>query len=192
MPGDRYEKVFDLAADQHGLVTTSQARDAGVSKDAIRMMVRRGTLERVSRGVYRVPGFPVSPLAEFMEASLWPAGARGIVSHESALALFGLSDVSPSSIHITLPTEFRVRRDVPSHLVLHHADLAMDDVELFEGIPATTPRRSIEDCHRTHLGPELLRQAISDAEREGHLTPAEARDLRRALSTPGGDPESGG
>jgi hypothetical protein len=50
-----------------------------------------------------------------------------------------------------------------------------------EGIPATTVRRTIEDCHRTHLGPALLRQAIEDGEREGFLRPADARELQRLV-----------
>lgn len=61
MPGSEYEKVMDLAADQHGYVTTSQARKAGVSGDALRKMATRGTVERVSWGVYRIPTFPPSP-----------------------------------------------------------------------------------------------------------------------------------
>lgn len=146
MPGSEYEKVLDIAAEQHGYVTTSQARERGVSGNALRMMADCGTLERVSWGVYRVPTFPPSPYAEYMEASLWPAGVRGVISHESALALYGLSDVSPSAIHITVPRSFRIRRDVPDHLVVHHAKLEDEELTLFEGIPTTTTRRTIEDC----------------------------------------------
>ena len=61
MPGSDYDKAIELAADQHGYVTTSQARERGVSADALRKMAARGTLERVSWGVYRVPTFPPSP-----------------------------------------------------------------------------------------------------------------------------------
>lgn len=184
MPGSEYAKVLELATDQYGYVTTAQARDGGVSADALRKMAERGTLERVSWGVYRVPTFPPSPYAEYMEASLWPAGVRGVISHQSALALRELSDVSPSAIHITVPEGFRIRRDVPAQLAVHHADLADDEVALFEGIPCTGVARTIEDCHRTHVGPALLRQALDDAEREGFLSPAKAADLReRVLAT---------
>ncbi|MFQ5691390.1 MAG: type IV toxin-antitoxin system AbiEi family antitoxin domain-containing protein [Gemmatimonadota bacterium] len=181
MPGSDYEKVLEIAADQHGYVTTSQAREHGVSDDALRKMASRGTLERVSRGVYRVPTFPPSPYAEYVEASLWPAGVRGVISHQSALALYGLSDVSPSAIHITVPEDFRIRRKVPAHLEVHHAELEDDEMTLFEGIPTTTARRTIEDCQRAHLGPALLRQALEEAEREGYLSPAEAAELRKEV-----------
>lgn len=178
MPGNEYEKVLEIAADQFGYVTTSQARKRGVSDDVLRKMAKRETLERVSWGVYRVPTFPTSPYAEYMEASLWPAGVRGVISHQSALVLYGLSDVNPAGIHVTVPEDFRIRRKVPAHLVIHHAELEDEEVSLFEGIPSTTPRRTIEDCYRAHLGPALLRQALEEAEREGYLTPSQAAELR--------------
>ncbi len=181
MPGSGYDKVMDVAADQFGYVSTSQAVAEGVSGNALRMMATRGTLERVSWGVYRVRTFPALPLAEYMEASLWPAGVPGVISHESALAIRDISDVSPPKVHITVPKTFRVRRAVPGHLAIHRVDLPEHDVTQVEGIPTTTVRRTIEDCHRTHLGPALLRQAIEDGAREGYLKPDEARELRRLV-----------
>lgn len=178
MPGDAYKTVMEIAADQFGYVTTAQAGKRGVTDNALRMMATRGTVERVSWGLYRVPTFPPSLYAEYMEASLWPAGVRGVISHQSALALRGLSDVSPSAIHITVPKDFRIRREIPGRLVVRNSDLRDEEVTLFEGIPATTVARTIEDCYRAHLGPALLRQALDDAEREGFLSPREAADLR--------------
>ncbi|MGD2071129.1 MAG: type IV toxin-antitoxin system AbiEi family antitoxin domain-containing protein [Gemmatimonadota bacterium] len=169
---------MDIAAEQFGYVTTRQAVERGVTGNALRMMATRGTLERVSWGVYRVPTFPPSPYAEYMEASLWPAGVRGVISHQSGLALRALSDVSPAAIHITVPQGFRIRRAIPDRLVVHNADLRDEELTLFEGIHATTVARSILDCHRAHLGPALLRQALDEAEREGFLKPREAADLR--------------
>ena len=181
MPGSEYEKIMDLAADQFGYVSTSQAVARGVSSNALRMMATRGVLERVSWGVYRVPIFPASPLAEYMEASLWPTGVPGVISHESALAIRDLSDVSPAEVHISLPRAFRVRRAVPGYLVIHNSDIPEGDITQVEGIPTTTVRRAIEDCCRAHLGPALLRQAIEEGERKGYLKPSEAGELRRLV-----------
>ena len=190
MPGSAYEKILDLASDQFGYLTTAQGMERGVSYNALRMMAKRGGLERVSWGVYRMPIFPSSPYAEYMEATLWPAGVRGVISHQSALAIRGLSDVSPVKIHITLPGDFRIRRAVPAHLAVHHANLSDKDVTVFESILATTVRRAIEDCYHAHLGPALLRQALEDSVREGHLTPTEAAQMEREF-LPGSVQESG-
>jgi hypothetical protein len=45
----------------------------------------------------------------------------------------------------------------------------------------TTPVRTIRDCHATHLGPALIRQAIADGRRSGRLTFREAAQLEREL-----------
>ena len=181
MPGREYERALELATDQHGYLTTAQAQQLGIGRDTIRKMAKRGALQRVSWGVYRLPILPVSTFAEYMEASLWPAGVSGMISHESALAIRDLSDVNPPKVHITVPKPFRVRRPIPRHLVVHHADLSHTDIASVEGVPTTTVRRAIEDCYRTHLSPALLRQAIEDGVREGYLKPDEARELRRLV-----------
>jgi predicted transcriptional regulator of viral defense system len=185
MPGSAFDKLFDVAADQYGYVTTKQARETGVTANTVRMMAKRGTIQRISRGVYRFPGFPYSPYAGYMEASLWPSGVRGFVSHESALSLYGLSDVSPDRMHITVPATFRTRRSIPERIELHQADLPESDIREFEGIAATTAERAILDCHASHLGPRLLRQAIQDAVREGLVSPERGEELAGELLGPG-------
>ena len=179
MPGSNYEKVLDLAADQFGYVSTSQAVARGVSNNALRMMATRGVLERVSRGVYRLPTFPASPFAEYMEASLWPAGVPGVISHDSALAIRDLSDVNPPKVHITLPRGFRVRRDRPGAPGIHNAELSGGRNRRVEGIPTTTVRTGNRRLLSRQAGPTLLRQAIEEGEREGYLKPGEARVSER-------------
>jgi predicted transcriptional regulator of viral defense system len=178
---ESFAAVYEIAADQFGYITAAQAREAGVNPMALVMMERRQTVERVSRGVYRLQRFPSGPLAEYMEAALWPVGAVGVISHESALALYGVSDANPSRIHLTLPTSYRVRRHVPARLKLHHTDLAEDDRTVFEGIPVTTMARTIRDCHASAVGAEILLQALADAGREGWLGRGETESLRREL-----------
>lgn len=177
--------LYDLAEGQLGYFTTAQARDAGVHPVRLVQLHRHGDIERVSRSVYRLTRYPVSPLGQYMEAALWPQvrrpGAQATVSHESALAIYGLSDVSPAKVHITLPRALRIRRAIPRHLVLHYADLEPQDIKQVEGVPATTAARTIRDVHATHLGPALVRQAITDGRKTGHLTFDEADRLEEEL-----------
>ena len=117
-----------------------------------------------------------------MEAALWPGrGVRGVLSHETALDLYALSDVNPARIDITLPRAYRIRRDVPAAYRIHHEDLPEGDVTVFEGIPIVTPARAIRQAHASHLGPALVGQAIDQGERNGRLTRREADELRREL-----------
>lgn len=178
MPGEKYSAVFEVAADHFGYIRVEQARQVDVSPKTLHMMAKRGTLERVSTGLYRVVALAPSAHSEYMEASLWPRGAQGVVSHDSALVLHELSDVNPAKIHITLPRGYRVNRPVPPVYAIHSADLSDHEVEQVNGIPVTTPTRTIVDCCRDHLGPALIRQAIDDAVRKGLLGASQAERLR--------------
>lgn len=177
MPTAAYRALYDIAEDQMGYVTTAQAGTVGVSPMALVMMTRRGTLERVSRGVYRLVDFPAQPLAQYMQATLWSYGRRGVLSHETALSLHKISDVDPAKVHITIPADFRVQRAIPAYLVVHRGELPPGDVTRLEGMPITTPARTIRDSIQAHLGPALVTQAINEARRAGMLDAAMAAAL---------------
>lgn len=181
MPTTAYRALYNLAEDQMGYVTTAQAATVDVRPMTLVMMTKRGTLERVSRGVYRLVDYPVQPLAQYMQATLWPYGRPGVLSHETALSLYELADADPAKVHITIPARFRVQRKIPNYLVVHHGDLAREDVTRLEGMPITTPARTIRDCIRTHLGSALATQAIDEARRAGMLDTAILTDLEREL-----------
>ena len=186
---DAAHRVYRIAEDQHGYFTARQAREAGVNPMAVVMMAGREAIERTSHGVYRVVRFPQGPLGQYVEASLWPHGIRGVISHESALALYEMSDANPSKLHITVPRKFRIRRQVPGYLVVHHADLEPHEIQPFEGIPVTVPERTIRDCHARHLSRGLIRQAIDDARRQGYLSMRDAARLQDELGLPGAEGE---
>lgn len=191
---DAFATIHDLTLDQFGYFTTEQAREAGVDPHAVLMMYRRGTLERIAQGLYRNPLVPTTTLGPYMAAALWPQGVRGVLSHQTALELLGLSDADPGKIHLTLPKAFRVRRMTPDQYILHHADLAPSDVTAVEGIPVTTAARTIRDCHADHIGPALLRQAIEDGLQNGRLSRREAavlgdEILGNGAPVPSGRPE---
>ncbi len=185
MSSKQYRIVYDIADGQQGYFTAAQAVTAGTPKAHLPDMLRRGVVERISRGVYRLIAYPRAATAQYMEASLWPGGHRqnvqGVISHESALAFHDLSDVSPTKVHISVPENLRIRRTVPRYLRVHHADLDASDVEWHEGLPVTTAVRTIRDCHAAHLGPALIRQAIDDGRRRGLLTASQAKALGTEL-----------
>lgn len=192
MMRDAFAAIHEITLDQFGHFTTEQARDAGVNPHAILMMCRRGTIERVAQGLYRNRLVPITPLGPYMAASLWPHGVRGVLSHQTALELLGLSDTDPGKIHLTLPKAFRVRRMTPGQYILHHADLAPKNVTAVEGIPVTTAARTIRDCHAGLIGPALLRQAIEDGLQNGRLSRREAVVLDEEIFGGSGRPAPSG
>lgn len=171
------DQVLEWAAEQHGYITTRDARALGVDPTQLRLMAARGRLERVGRGVYRVPMLPRSEHDELAEAAAWTLG-RGVISHESALVLHGLSEVSPSRIHLTVPRANHPRAAGGELYRLHRRDLDHAEVTEHDGIPVTTASRTIRDCLVDGTDPYQLRLAVDEAESQGLLRRAEAAGLR--------------
>ncbi|MGH7653719.1 MAG: type IV toxin-antitoxin system AbiEi family antitoxin domain-containing protein [Gemmatimonadaceae bacterium] len=177
--------LYQIAESQLGYFTAAQAKAAGLVPVRIIQMIGSGDIERTSRGVYHLTRFPVSRWSQYMEAALWPqvrrGGVTGTISHESALAFYGMSEVSPATVHITLPPTMRIRRTVPRYLTIHRAELKPSEVAVMEGVPVTTPARAIRDAAAAHVGSAIVRQAILDGRRTGHLTAAQTDRLAHEL-----------
>ncbi len=181
-----WNRLFEIAAGQEGLFTTQQAAQAGYSPQ---LLVHYVHIERTCafvEGIYRLVHFPAGEHEDLVSVWLWSEQA-GVISHQTALALHGLSDVLPSNIHLTLPMAWRYRRfRVPIGVVLHHGDVLLKERTWFGGVTTTNPQRTLNDCARNSLSPELLQQAAQQALRRGLVTKTELGDVDAALGPCGG------
>jgi predicted transcriptional regulator of viral defense system len=186
MPGAAFNQLADVAADQYGFVSQHDARQLGIRPMTLIRMSEHGALERRGHGLYRLRYFPTSPLDSYMEATLWPRGTRGVLSHETALALYEMSDINPTKIHITVPREHRIRREIPALYRIHHETLDDTEITFHEGIPIVTPAHAIRQSHTGHVSPALIGQAIDHGVSNGRLTRKEAARLRREIDVRAG------
>jgi predicted transcriptional regulator of viral defense system len=166
MPGQIYNSLAEIAVDQHGYVTARDAERNGIDPHRLVEMAKRGTVERVAHGVYRMPVVAPTGLEQLMEATLWPR-EQGVLSHQTALDLHRLCDINPARIHLTVPRAHRITRKVPSLYAIHHRDLKKIETTRHEGIPVVSPARAILDGIETHVRGDLLRQATDTAMRRG-------------------------
>jgi predicted transcriptional regulator of viral defense system len=181
-----WDRLFETAVAQSGLFTTHQAAKAGYSPQLLVHYVRIGRAVRVRRGVYRLVHFPAGEHEDLIAIWLWSERV-GVFSHQTALMLHGLSDVLPAQVHLTLPTGWRRRRfRVPAGVVLHHDDVPPEQRGWFGAIPVTAPERTLNDCARQGLSPELLREATQQALRRGLVNKADLPDVKQALKPFGG------
>lgn len=172
-----WDQVVERAAEHHGYVTTRDARDLDIDPTQLRLLAARGRLERIGRGVYRVPILPRGEHDELAAAVAWTLG-RGVVSHESSLVLHDLSDVNPSRVHLTVPRDNHPRAAGGDLYRLHRRNLPTSDVTEVDGIPTTTAERTIRDCITDGSDPYQLRLAIDRAEADGLIRRAAVQELR--------------
>jgi predicted transcriptional regulator of viral defense system len=183
-----WDRLYEIAAAQEGLFTTRQAAEAGYSPQLLVHHVSSGRAVRVRRGIYRLVHFPAGEHEELVSAWLWSEQA-GVFSHQTALALHQLSDALPAQLHLTLPSAWQLRRfRLPEGVVLHHADVPKQDRAWFGPVPITSVTRTLNDCAREGLSPELLRQAAKQALRRGLVIRRELTDVRASLKAFGGLP----
>jgi predicted transcriptional regulator of viral defense system len=181
-----WDRLYEAAGAQDGYFTTQQAADAGYSSQLLLKHIHSGRVARTRRGVYRLVHFPAGDHEELAVVWLW-SERKGVFSHQTALALHGLSDVLPGQIHVTLPAEWRHRRfRVPQGVVLHHAGVPPQDRVWFGPVPVTSPRRTLRDCATEAVSPELLRQAAYQALRRGLVVNRELPEVEKALRPFGG------
>jgi very-short-patch-repair endonuclease len=148
--------VAELAQRQHGVVSAGQLGRIGVPSSTVSDAIREGRLHRVHRGVYAVGHMAISWEGRCLAAVLARPGA--VASHRTAAWIYGLLRSRPGTIHLTAPTRQRLKRD----FVVHFARLEDADVMTVDGIPVTSPARTVLDLapdeSRRDLG-RLLKRA---------------------------------
>jgi predicted transcriptional regulator of viral defense system len=173
MPSSR-EVLYALAEPRSGWIRAADATDAGVSRQQLARYAESGVLRRSRYGVYRFRDFP--PFEDVLEACLW-AGREAVASHETALAIYGLGDAMPASIHITVPNRLRKKR---TGVIVHVAPRLPADVETRDGVPITSAVRTIRDIAAQATANNVA-SIVREAKERGLLREREAQELANEL-----------
>ncbi len=174
-----YDRLFEVATRQAGLFTTRQAAESGYSAQLLIHHVKAGNVRRVQRGIYRLVYFPASEHEELVLAWLWSEKV-GVVSHESALSLHGLTDERPARVHLTVPSDWQRRRArEPECVVLHFEDVPPHHRTSVGSIPVTTAARTIAQCWRLSLDQE--QSACDEALRRGLASESDLATIVRRI-----------
>ncbi len=185
-PQADWDNLYEVAVGQGGFFTTQQAADVGYSPQLLAHHKKAGRIRGIRRGVYRLVHFPAEENEELIVSWLWSECA-GVFSHQTALSLHSLSDVLPSQVHLSLPNSWSARRlRAPENLVLHYDDVPKEERTWFGIVPITTPARTLNDCARTSLSPELLQQATLEAIQRGLVAKDQLAEVELALHPFGG------
>ena len=181
-----WQALYDVASSQEGQFTTRQAAAAGYSPPLLAHHHKAGRITRIRRGIYRLVHYPPGEHEDLVTAWLWSEN-KGVISHQTALTLQGLSDALPARIHLTLPILWRRRRfRIPSGIRLHFADVPPGDKTWIEAVPMTSPSRTLNDCADVGLSPDLLRQAAKQALARGLATRKQLERVEKVLEPFGG------
>lgn len=177
----KLERLREVALDQHGLVTTAQAADEGVSNAELSMMVARDRLERAAHGVYRVPQVPQTEFDQYQLAVLWTGAPEACLSHDTALAAWDVTDINPDRIHVTVARHRRIRRAGGERYVIHYEDIGSSGVTWWQGIRTVDVPTAIGQAITSGVPTYLIRQALDRAGRTSRLPATDRERLANEL-----------
>jgi hypothetical protein len=158
--GQAIRRVIDQARRNGGVVSQKEAIALGMSRSTLRRRIAEGVFVDLQPGVLAIPG----AVDEF-RLDLWAACSKlnAVVSHEAAAHIHGLD--RQRFVKPTVSVPVRRSKDLVGVTVHQLTDLAPDHIVDVDGLPVTSPERTIID--------------LAAVVREGHL----ARILDNGLAS---------
>lgn len=136
--------IAELAAGQHGAVSTAQARLLGAGKNWAGRRVGQGHYQRATKRVLVASGSYPSPYRDALVAVL-DAGPGAVLSHLSALALWDVAGFQISPTHV-LRHRAGSHRACPDPGVHDSCRIPEHHITTLRGVPVTTPTRTCFDA----------------------------------------------
>jgi predicted transcriptional regulator of viral defense system len=160
MSSARERAILTLAARQHGVVARAQLLGAKVSPDVIDHRLRTGWLKRLHRGVYLV-GPLTAPNTREMAAVL-ASRENAVLSRRSAAGLWKVQSRENEAEAVSITVVHGRAGHRPNIRVRHMPTLRPDEATVLDGIPITTPARTLYDLADL-AGERELERALAES-----------------------------
>lgn len=169
------ERLIDLVRNQ-GLIRPRDLAPLGIPRVSLTRAVRRGQLERIGRGLYGLPGRPVSAHGVLAEvASRVP---KGVVCLLSALRFHGVTTQAPFEVWLAIENKaIAPKLDYPPLRIVRFSGAALTEgveVHVVDGVMVrvTGVPKTVADCfkYRNKIGLDVALEALREAWREKSMT----------------------
>lgn len=173
-----YEKIYEEAIGNYGLFRTSQAEQLGISKVAILRLAKRGKLDRLAYGLYRIDKYvPSKDGFDAYACAVAKCGENAYLWGPSVLALRDLCPTDPAIIYVATPDRFRGKLTHGIIIKDRQAPTARDTIE---GISTQNLPSAILASQDLIMLPRLL-DAVESAKERGLIDNTQAQILTREL-----------
>ena len=171
------QRILDLAS-QRGLLRASDLDAIGSPRVILTRMTAAGLLERIGRGLYRLPGTQVT---EFESLALVATRVpQAVFCLLTALQFHGLTTQLPRQVWIAMPRGSHVPRIAypPIKMVQFTGEAYTAGIEEVERDGVTLRvygvAKTVADCfkHRNKIGLDVALEALKDAWRSRKVTMA--------------------
>lgn len=168
MPPHPQHPILTLAAIK-GILRTRDVSDIGCSRVALAQLVRQGSITKLGRGLYALPGRQFSEHSTLAEVSA--KSRHGVICLISALRFHELTTQQSSEIWLAIPHKSRPPKlDYPPLRVVHMSGAAMDaGIEAADvngvNIRVFGVAKTVADCFkfRSKVGLDVALEALNEA-----------------------------
>jgi len=170
MPGQprTHEQAILKLAKQHPLLRARDLAEQSIPTAVLGRLVGAGKLERVGRGVYSLPGRPVTEYRSLAEVAL--RTPQGVVCLLSALRFHGIGTQAPFEVWLAIPKNLPLPRiSTPAIRAVRMSGTALTEGIEEHRIEGVTVRvfdaaKTIADCfkYRNKIGTEVALEALRE------------------------------
>ena len=156
-----FDEIYEIAADNYGLVTAAQAKGAGVVGAELFRYVQDGRLTKLGHGLYKLTRYVPTEYDTYAEA-VAHVGEGSYLYGDAVLAMHDLAFVNPSRIKVA--TDKRIRKKIPHWINVVQPEKPVTPT-YDNGIPAQSVADAILTCKKTVMRERLL-DAVRDAQQK--------------------------
>jgi len=164
--GSRFDRAVDIFKKHGGILRTAQALRAGIHPGTLYAMRDSGTLEAISRGVYRLANS--LPLGNPDLVTVTTRVPGGVICLISALAFYELTTQIPHEVHVALLRGAEEPRldHPPIKTYRFTGEAFTEGVEAHEldgvSVRIYSPEKTLADCFkfRNQVGLDTVMEAV--------------------------------
>lgn len=117
-----YDKIYKICRENNGIITANQASENSIPSWYLSDLVRKGKLDRISRGIYITAGGDYDDYYFFQLKN-----SRCIYSFSSALYLHGLTDRIPFKKEVTVYKGYNGKH-ITDGTIVHYINKSIYDI----------------------------------------------------------------
>jgi len=142
--------------------------ELGIPRITLQRLYQRGLVEKVARGLYRLPDSPISEHHSLAEAAKMVP--KGVICLLSALRFHDLTTQAPHEIWMAIDRKTRLpmNKALPIRFVRFSGPALTEGVEsrIIDGIPVRVyqPAKTVADCfkYRNKIGVDVALEALKE------------------------------
>jgi len=162
------QRILDLAR-QKGMLRPGDLKETGAARVTLTRLTASGQLEKVGRGLYRLPGTPASEHEGL--ATIAARVPQAVFCLLTALQFHGITTQLPRQVWIAMPRGSHVPKiDYPPVKMIQSTGAAYAaGIEVFErdqvSLKVYGVAKTVADCfkHRNKIGLDVALEALRDA-----------------------------